>query len=454
MEKKFDITKILRVVAMFSLVFMLFACGGNDEVTTAVNDTDGKPVSEDEMEANAKDCWQAAVVGTIYETTGKLTMSMYTRLTEGAMALMMVAFALWLCFRMMKHVSSFTEESPAEVWTEVSRKFFICFACGLLASSTEGVLFVLNSIIFPLYNAFLELGSAMIQNVSVQGGGSFSTSISPTNTFLGNVDKALGVYWTPFSGEVSAQYSIVCKAGVLSKATLDGFPGEPAKMMECLTCAINERLNFGIKLGWIVMLQKGVMAFFCGLILVAVFLFVKLGFAFYLVDAIFRFAMMVMIMPILIMAYAFKPTRKWTQTGFMTILNSAAFMMCIAIVMIMIFAATQQVLIEQKEVLEDKGSFADFSVPFIMLLLIAFLTVGSLGVAKQIADKLIGGGGQANVQKQFAKAVAGIGKAVLTWVTGGIGRIALENSAKLRKMKAGADALKVKMNSWAGRSGK
>lgn len=440
MEKKFDITKILRVVAMFSLVFMLFACGGNDAVTTAVNDTDGKPVSEDEMEANAKDCWQAAVVGTIYETTGKLTMSMYTRLTEGAMALMMVAFALWLCFRMMKHVSSITEESPAEVWTEVSRKFFICFACGLLASSTEGVLFVLNSIIFPLYNAFLELGSAMIQNVSVQGNGSFNYNAKVMNI--------------PFSGEVSAQYDIVCKAGVLSKATLDGFPGEPAKMMECLTCAINERLNFGIKLGWIVMLQKGVMAFFCGLILVAVFLFVKLGFAFYLVDAIFRFAMMVMIMPILIMAYAFKPTRKWTQVGFMTILNSAAFMMCIAIVMIMIFAATQQVLIEQKEVLEDKGSFADFSVPFIMLLLIAFLTVGSLGVAKQIADQLIGGGGQANVQKQFAKAVAGIGKAVLTWVTGGIGRIALENSARLRKMKAGADALKVKMNSWAGRSGK
>lgn len=440
MEKKFDITKILRVVAMFSLVFMLFACGGNDAVTTAVNDTDGKPVSEDKMEANAKDCWQAAVVGTIYETTGKLTMSMYTRLTEGAMALMMVAFALWLCFRMMKHVSSFTEESPAEVWTEVSRKFFICFACGLLASSTEGVLFVLNSIIFPLYNAFLELGSAMIQNVSGQKGGPFDYNARVMNI--------------PFSGEVSTQYDIVCKAGVLSKASIDGFPGEPAKMMECLTCAINERLNFGIKLGWIVMLQKGVMAFFCGLILVCVFLFVKLGFAFYLVDAIFRFAMMVMIMPILIMAYAFKLTRKWTQIGFMTILNSAAFMMCIAIVMIMIFAATQQVLIEQKEVLEDKGSFADFSVPFIMLLLIAFLTVGSLGVAKSIVDNLVGGGGDANVQKQFGKAVAAIGKTVLTWVTGGIGRIALENSAKLRKLKAGVDALKVKMNSWAGRSGK
>lgn len=440
MEKKFDITKILRVVAMFSLVFLLIGCGKTDDVNTAVKDTDGNVVSEEQMEANTKDCWQAAVVGTIYETTGKLTMSMYTRLTEGAMALMMVAFAVWLCFRMMKHVSSFTEESPAEVWTEVSRQFFLCFVCGLLASSTEGVLFVLNSIIFPVYNAFLELGSAMIQNVSVQGNGSFNYNAKVMNV--------------PFSGEISAEYDIVCKAGVLSKASIDGFPGEPAKMMECLTCAINERLNFGIKLGWIVMIQKGIMAFFCGLILVCVFLFVKLGFAFYLVDAIFRFAMMVMLLPLLIMSYAFKATRKWMQVGFMTILNSAAFMMCIAIVMIMIFAATQQVLIEQKEILEDKDSFADFSVPFIMLLLIAFLTVGALGVAKDIADNLIGGGGEANVQKQFAKALAGIGKAVVTWVTGGIGRVALENSAKLRKMKAGADAFKGKMNSWAGRSGK
>ena len=32
---------------------------------------------------------------------------------------MMVAFAVWFAFRIMRHVSSFTEESPAEVWTEV-----------------------------------------------------------------------------------------------------------------------------------------------------------------------------------------------------------------------------------------------------------------------------------------------------------------------------------------------
>lgn len=453
MEKKFDIIRILRAIAMLSLVLFLFGCGATDSVNDAVQKPDtGEIVSEDEIEKNNADCWQSAVVGTIYETTGKLTMSMYEKLTEGAMALMMVAFAIWVSFRMLKHLSSFTEESPAEVWTEVSRKFFICFICGLLASSTTGVLFVLNMIIFPVYNAFLELGSTMIQNVSVQGGGEFKYGAN--------------VFNVPFSGTVTAQYTTVCKADAIGQATLaGGFPNGPQKMMECLTCAINERLNFGVKLGWIVMIQKGVMAFFCGLILVLVFCFVKLGFAFYLVDAIFRFALMVMILPLLIMSYAFKSTKKWAKTGFLTILNSAAFMTAIAIVMIMIFAAIQQTLIEQKEALEDKGSFADFSVPLIILLLIAFLTVGALGVAKSIVDKLVGGGGKANFQAQAGKAAMALAKWGLKYFTLGGSKLlelgadlAAQKSPTIAKMKDGmaninarVQSTKATMNSWRGK---
>ena len=102
------------------------------------------------------------------------------------------------------------------------------------------------------------------------------------------------------SQKLQMEHDILCKAGRMGAATLDhGFPAEPQRMMECLTCAINERMNYGIKLGWISMLLPGVMATICGFILVCVFCFVKLGFAFYLVDAIFRFAMMVMILPLL-----------------------------------------------------------------------------------------------------------------------------------------------------------
>ena len=436
MEKKIDITKILRVIAMFSLVFFLFACGD----TNSTPDLGCEETSEEEFEQQHHECWQAAMLGAIYKTTGKLAMAMYDKLTQGAMALMMVAFAVWLSFRMLKHLSSFTEESPAEVWTEIIKKFFVCLVCGILASSTTGVMFVLNSIIFPVYNAFLELGSAMIGHVSA------------------NKEIAIiGTDWSvpiPFTKKLQMQYDILCKVGKLGAASLDqGFPAEPQKMMECLTCAISERMNFGIKLGWIVVGQVGVMALVCGVVLIVTFWIVKIGFAFYLVDSIFRFAMMTIMLPLLIMAYAFKPTSKWTKVGFLTIINSAAFMMCIALIMIMIFAATQQVLNEQQVALafSNRLALADFSVPMIMLLLIAFLAVGSLGVAKNIVDQLVGGGGEANFQKRAGKALMGVAK----WAGGLVGKAAmnaaLANSAKLRNIKAGADAIQAKLNSWAGR---
>ena len=40
---------------------------------------------------------------------------------------------------------------------------------------------------------------------------------------------------------------------------------------------------------------------------------------------------MVVMLPILIMGYPFGPTKKWLSQGFVTILNSAAFMMFMAI---------------------------------------------------------------------------------------------------------------------------
>ncbi len=437
MERKFDIIKILRTVAMFSLVFLLFACGNNNDVNTAVNTGNGEPTSTEQIVAENNDCWAAAIVGTIYETTGRLAMSMYSHLTQGAMALMMVAFAVWLSFRIIKHVSSFAEESPAEVWTEVARKFFVCFVCGLLASSPEGVLFVLNSIIFPVYNAFLELGSAMTGASIHKDMGSSLSSI---------FNRILGVSGAEFDVPVD------CKADVLGKAELSGgFPSGPQKMMECLTCAVNKKLNLGIGLGWEVITQFGVMAFVCGLLLVVVFCLVKLGFSLYLIDSIFRFAMMVIILPLLIMSYAFKATKNWAKIGFLTILNSGAFMMCIALVMMIIFGTIDRVITEEQAAFADKDSLADVSVPFIILLLIAFLTVKSLKVAQEIVNKLVGGGGEANFQKQAGTLAATLIRGAVIYVSGGAGKFLLDNSKKLRNFQSKVNNAQGFLNDLAGR---
>ena len=151
----------MEIADPYSGSVLLFACSGVEGNNSAVDETLEDNAAQ---EVKHRECWQAAVVGAIYDTTSISPLGMYSHMTQGAMALMMVAFAVWLSFRIMKHVSSFTEESPAEVWTEVMKKFFLCFVCGLLATSSTGVIWVLNSVIFPIYNAFLELGSEMLRH--------------------------------------------------------------------------------------------------------------------------------------------------------------------------------------------------------------------------------------------------------------------------------------------------
>jgi len=433
MKKVFDIAKILKVVAMFSIVFMLAACGSNDETSTAAIDPDtGETVTEDSVEQQNRECWQAKVVGTIYETTGDVVMSMYVNLSHGALAMMMVAFAVWMAFQVLKHVSSFTEESPAELWTEVMKKFFVCLICGILATSTDGVLFVLNSIIFPIYNAFLELGSVMMTK---------SSGVAPSS------------WHVPLLGDIPLTNG-VCEAGTFSKATLDGFPAAPKNMMECLACAVNERLNFGIYLGWKTIKLPGVTPALCGAFIVIMFFFVKISFAIYLVDAIFRFAMMVMLLPLLIMSFAFKTTSKCAKVGFYSILNSAAFLMMIAVVTIMIFAAIQQILTDNADIFNDESSFGDISVAMIMLLLTGFLAIGSIDVAKKVCDKLVtaGEGGEANLQKRLGTFVANIALAIVSGGSSSVGKFALRNSKKLRAAKATMNKVKSSLNNLAGRS--
>ncbi len=436
-----NITRLLRLLVIIPALLFLFACA--DEEGKEGGALKGNTTTEAEMTAKHRECWQASLVGEIYDTTGRISMEMHEKISDGAMTFMMVAFAVWLSFKMLTHVSSFSEESPAEVWTDVLKKFFICFVCGLLASSSTGTLFLLNSVIFPIYNAFLELGSE-IMNAAVTDADGNPTSLSWARNDLPILGQPSGTL-------EAAHYDSACVAGSLDAATSTGFPQSPKQMMECLICSINERLNFGYTLGWRILIAPGFMALLCGLIIMCVFTFVKLGFVFYVLDSVFRFAMMVLILPLLIMSYAFKPTKKWATTGFLTIINSGAYMMFVAVVMFMCLAATQQILLDNQDIFDGSDpDFAEFSVPFLILLLVAFLVVSSLGVAKEITDSLVGGSGDNKIQKRIGKMAAATGKFLLAKLTAGISNVVLMVSPRARRMKAGFDKYRGKLDELQG----
>ena len=416
MFKDVNIKQILRVmlVVLFA-AFMLTACEQDDSIGGRSRAAMAAPVGEDPISeetmknaSNAhRECWQTGMIDLLYQNMGKIAMGMYAKITDGALPLMMIAFALWTIFRLLKFVGSFTEDSPAEIWNEIVRKLFVCLICGLIASSTTQILWLLNTVVFPIYYAFLELGAAILNSA---GDGSNFKAGSTVLSF--------------FQEKLTLNEPVMCSAPAIGKASIESlsFPDGPRTMMNCMICTVNERLTLGFFLSFKVMDAPGFMSLITGLFILICFTIVKLGFIFYLVDSIFRFTMMAVILPILVMSYAFKQTSSWAKNGFLTIINSAALMMFMAVMMSMALLAMEQIISDNSDIFDKsvtKDSFAEFSIPFMCIMLIAFLIVSSVNIAQQVTDSLVGGNSDSAFQKRAGKLAAEIFWGALSIVTFG-----------------------------------
>lgn len=312
----------------------------------------------------------------------------------------------------------------------------VCLFCGLLASSTSFLLYTLNTFILPIYYAFLEYGSQIIELASK------NENVSPKGQML---------------GETCLLYtnSLTCKAPALTPVTINGsrvaFPSGPGEMMSCLVCATNDRLQLGFLISKEMLGATSITSWIAGIIVFFIFLFVKLAFVFYLIDAIFRMNIVVIILPFLILAVPFKATRKWSVHGLKTILNSAAIMMCLAIIATMTMLAMQMIINDNIEYLgsEDTGGstnafkqYEEFGVPMLSIILMAFLILKSCGLAVSLAGSLVGGGGSTNFQKRIAKLGAWVAKGLAGFITAGASSMVsktlgavIDNSKRLREAR-------------------
>ena len=428
MFKDVNIKQILRVmlVVLFA-AFMLTACEQDDSIGGRSRAAMAAPVGEDPISeetmknaSNAhRECWQTGMIDLLYQNMGKIAMGMYAKITDGALPLMMIAFALWTIFRLLKFVGSFTEDSPAEIWNEIVRKLFVCLICGLIASSTTQILWLLNTVVFPIYYAFLELGAAILNSA---GDGSNFKAGSTVLSF--------------FQEKLTLNEPVMCSAPAIGKASIESlsFPDGPRTMMNCMICTVNERLTLGFFLSFKVMDAPGFMSLITGLFILICFTIVKLGFIFYLVDSIFRFTMMAIILPILIMSYAFKQTSSWAKNGFLTIINSAALMMFMGIMMSMALLAMEKIITDNSDIFNDNAnemSFSEFSIPFMCIMLVGFLISSSVNLAQQVTDSLVGG----NSDSLFQKRVGTFVMWTLNLITRGAAKRVINAGKKILGMK-------------------
>ena len=350
-----NILKMLKTGIMIVILALSVVACSSDKGDVSGIELEGE---QSELEEQQRACWQAGLLRMFYDAMAESSMKAYPKVTKSALPFIMVAFAVWLSLRLLKHVGSVVEESPAEVWTEISRMAFMCLFCGLLASSTTFLLFVMNKFIFPVYYAFLEYGSRIVE-LSADG-----EDVDGKGQLLG--DTCL--FYTN---------SLICKAPALEPVSYSGgqahFPSGPSDLMQCLVCATSDRLQVGFVIAKELLAATSLSSWISGASIFVIFVLVKISFVFYLVDSIFRMNIIIIILPFLILAVPFKFSRKWTKQGILTIFNSSAIMMCIAIIATMAMLAMQSIIKDNYDILGDKQAYQEFGIVMLSMILIAFL---------------------------------------------------------------------------------
>ncbi|MBR1600590.1 MAG: hypothetical protein IJ677_03330, partial [Alphaproteobacteria bacterium] len=376
-------------------------------------------------------CWQGELLGYFYKPLGEMATSVYVKLTQtnDILKLMMLAFSLWMAFQILRHVSTTSPESIGEFWTKVLRKATLCFACGYLASSPDGIFYVLNTFVFPIYLTLLELCGNVID----------ITSNTP--------EAAAKSLKLPGSSEICETYNYSMSGGCKLPDTssiglsVNEFPKEPLNMMTCMACAVGSRLDVGYHVA-VYAMKSGFFGFLVGCFLIAAFFITKIGFAMYLVDSIFRLDMIIIIAPFLILFYPFEQTRKWTATGFKIILNSSAIMLCLGVLMSMTVLAMQKILVNPS--MGEFGSasvYSEFGVVPISLIFLGFVIIKASGIAVSLSESITGGGGDTKFQKKMAALVGTVAKGLFVGLTAGVGKSVTALVDRVERLKAMRDKI-------------
>lgn len=388
-EKYFTL-KTLRSICGVALLFLLTGCVDGDDISSGNNKN---------FEAQGS-CWQAKIISLLLSQVDRLFSAASDKVTSGGGAgVILLAFSIWMAFRLLKILPSFKEENIGEVWTEIGQRLFLCSFCAWAVSSDTMIKEVINLFVVPIYNTLLELGADVLGQEQV-------SSIDLGRIF----------------GEVtfSANYNR-CEAGTLDPSNIRGGI-EP--MATCLTCSISDKLNTGIKISLGTMATGNLGGILVGLMTMLIFIAAKFCFIFCIIDALFRINFAVFLFPVLIMGVPFPNTRKWSKQGFLMFLNSAGILLFLAILIgaainaiVFIFGDYSRGESLTKENVEGMGPV------LLSMFMLSLLFVNLPNMAVSLANKFIGGGGTDAFQKKVSqfiiRTVKKTASAVLSTVTQG-----------------------------------
>lgn len=382
-------SKLFRSLMTFVALLLLSGCGDNDSDTSA-----GK---EGNIEAQTY-CWQAPIAWAVTDMLNQLYDKSVDKVTSGGGNIILIAFAIWMAFKLLKVLGSFKEENLGEVWTEIIQKATLCAVCFYFVSNTNNIASAFNTFVLPIYRTILELGTE---------------AVGPGDSITIN----LGIF-----GELTFGSSTHSCPAINTNLDMNQLSETVNGISTCMICRINSRLNVGVQIGINLIASMRIGAILVGIALIIFFTATKLFFVFFLIDSLFRLNFAAYLLPVLIMGIPFNYTRKWSKHGFLMFLNSSGIMLFIGLLINVAVNAIQAIVSGDGE-RYDYEAFENSGIALLVILLIAVLLMNIPAMGVALADKFIGGGGgmefQQKVQKFVMNMIKKAGSSALSVVTSG-----------------------------------
>lgn len=241
--------------------------------------------------ADASSCIFCPLFTVIYGAAQEMTDLSFKSLATPMAMVMLVGFALYIAFKVLMHVSSFTrQDAPSFINELLVESFKVLLAFLFLMNPDQ----IFQHFVSPVLGAGLEFGSAMLfqasdmaqqcLNLSVEN----DTALLPV-TLYAKLDCFIRTVQTEIAVNQAIGSSLMCAGRNAAAGKIAGF------------------WDFNMV--------------FQGLFIWGFALMLSLAFAFYLIDAVVTLGLVGALMPFLIACWPFKITNKYSKTGIEMLLN-------------------------------------------------------------------------------------------------------------------------------------
>lgn len=253
--KKSDITRFVCVLFLCLCLGMLCGC----EDTAPNSHSQGELAVAAEKET--LNCWTCSLFKLGFGVANSLATSVVQSVAGSALSLLAVGYGLWLAVYILKQVSSMQAPDPGAFWKGLAvQTFFATLGAGMLRDLSGGSSSsVLEMIVKPIFSGFVDVGLLVV--------GGFG--------------------------------DLPCSAG-----------GDPGVGMECLVEALQQKLNVGVAFAYLnATTGPTIFSIILGVIVYCFFIYMMLYFPLLLLDCVFRYCIVLAMLPLSVTAYCFKCTR-------------------------------------------------------------------------------------------------------------------------------------------------